>query len=534
MESARKKYPSTNYKTVDELTMIDEGPMDLNFFKEIDPCVHISTEGSQVVEFYRDKSVLITGGLGFIGKLIIEKLLRSCRDLKKIYLPVRAKGQKNVTTRVQEAFEGILFSELKKINPKFMDKVVAVEADLSVPGMAISKEDRQMLEDNVNIVIHGAASVKLAEELRLSAPINIRGTCEIIALIKNCKKLSSFVFISTAYSNSMHKTIEEKVYFTPFTADEILHLIDTEGENLDSRDHLILGRWQNSYSFSKTISEYTVSKECSDMPVCIFRPANITCTYREPLKGWIDNYYGIVGMVALIQRALIRCTNQHYEKFVEICPGDYVANAIIVAAYNNQFNENRNVKVYNFVSSPENPLAQGDIIELALHYGSEMPTCQSIWYPYNIYIRNSYVYLFCSFFLHAIPSYLQDVALVISGRKAKMSSIYQTVNKFTRCTAFAATRQWKHQNDNIQKLWDDLSSVDQQIFSFSLSKSNINWNEYMKILTAGLKLYLYKEDFDTIPKARKHIKRLYKYHIISQIVALFLILLLSFFIYSLF
>lgn len=29
-----------------------------------------------VMEFYRDKCVLITGGTGFIGRLLIEKMLR--------------------------------------------------------------------------------------------------------------------------------------------------------------------------------------------------------------------------------------------------------------------------------------------------------------------------------------------------------------------------------------------------------------------------------------------------------------------------
>jgi fatty acyl-CoA reductase len=57
---------------------------------------------SQIVEFFRDKSVLITGATGFLGKTLLEKLLRSCYDLKKIYLLVRSKKGKDPNERLEE------------------------------------------------------------------------------------------------------------------------------------------------------------------------------------------------------------------------------------------------------------------------------------------------------------------------------------------------------------------------------------------------------------------------------------------------
>lgn len=33
-------------------------------------------KSSPVLDFYRDKVVLLTGGTGFIGKLLVQKLLR--------------------------------------------------------------------------------------------------------------------------------------------------------------------------------------------------------------------------------------------------------------------------------------------------------------------------------------------------------------------------------------------------------------------------------------------------------------------------
>jgi fatty acyl-CoA reductase len=58
---------------------------------------------SKILEFYEKKSVFVTGGTGFIGKVLIEKLLRST-NVATIYVLIRAKKGKNVSTRFEEMF----------------------------------------------------------------------------------------------------------------------------------------------------------------------------------------------------------------------------------------------------------------------------------------------------------------------------------------------------------------------------------------------------------------------------------------------
>jgi fatty acyl-CoA reductase len=50
--------------------------------------------------------------------------------------------------------------------PSFYDKVKAIDGDMLEDRLGLSDEDRQMLEDEVNIVLHSAATVKFDEHLR--------------------------------------------------------------------------------------------------------------------------------------------------------------------------------------------------------------------------------------------------------------------------------------------------------------------------------------------------------------------------------
>lgn len=53
-------------------------------------------------EFFKGKSIFITGGSGFMGKVLLEKLLYSCSDVKEIFLLMRPKRGKSGEQRVAE------------------------------------------------------------------------------------------------------------------------------------------------------------------------------------------------------------------------------------------------------------------------------------------------------------------------------------------------------------------------------------------------------------------------------------------------
>lgn len=58
-----------------------------------------------IQKFYDNCNIFITGGTGFLGKMLINKLLTACSSIDTIYLLVRNKKGKDVHSRVEDIFD---------------------------------------------------------------------------------------------------------------------------------------------------------------------------------------------------------------------------------------------------------------------------------------------------------------------------------------------------------------------------------------------------------------------------------------------
>ena len=61
----------------------------------------MSTSTFKVKPYYTDKSILITGCTGYLAKIILEKIIRSCSDFKKIYVLMRVKQGVTLEARLE-------------------------------------------------------------------------------------------------------------------------------------------------------------------------------------------------------------------------------------------------------------------------------------------------------------------------------------------------------------------------------------------------------------------------------------------------
>lgn len=92
-------------------------------------------------------------------------------------------------------------------------KVIPIAGDLIIQGLGISPTERQILINEVDLIINSAASVNFDDPLLDAIQINYFGCMRIMELASECKHLQSIVHVSTAYVNSNFEGfVEEKIY----------------------------------------------------------------------------------------------------------------------------------------------------------------------------------------------------------------------------------------------------------------------------------------------------------------------------------
>jgi len=470
--------------------------------------------GSEIQEFYRGANVLITGGTGFMGKVLMEKLLRSCPHISNIYLLVRSKKGKNVDSRIEELFNDPLFERLKAENNGFRKKIIAVEGDSTQPGLGLSPDNRQRIVEHVNIVFHMAATVRFNETLSVAVVTNVMGTRELMLLCQDCTKIKAMVHVSTAYSHCYRSDINEEFYDPPMTCDQVVKLIECLDENtMTTITPTLLGGWPNTYTYTKAIAEDTVRTFAGDLPVAVFRPSIILCTRSDPVPGWIDNHYGATGIVVGVGLGIIRTLHINEKTLGDMVPCDMAVSALVAAAWHIQERRRSGIEgipVYNYVSSCENPITWDKYIRTSIEHSWHIPFEKSVW---AVTLTNANVYLLYRIYVllfHLLPAFMVDIVLYSLGQNPRAMKIYEKVHKSMDATSFFRTRQWKFSNQNVQQLWNVISEEDRKIFDFNIC--NLKWDPYLGEGLMGVRNFLLKDDPNKLSEAIKKRKRLYWLH----------------------
>ncbi|EDV42333.1 uncharacterized protein Dana_GF17061 [Drosophila ananassae] len=450
--------------------------------------------------FYKDKVVFMTGATGFLGKVIIEKLLRST-EVKRIYSMVRSKRGQNIQDRLKLWKADPLFDVLLRSKPDALQRVHAIAGDCFEPDLGISEQDRGILASEVQVVIHGAATVKFNEPLHIALAINTRATRLMLQLAKEMKKLVAYLHVSTAYSNSVIFRIEEKFYPDLLTcgSEKVLALSELVSDQvLDGMEPALRGDFPNTYAYTKALAEDVILKEAGSLPVSIYRPSIIIATYKEPLVGWVDNLYGPIGMIFGIAFGVLRmlCFNKSsYNSFV---PGDYAGNVAIASIWQTAKDKkltSRNPvdippKIYAF-GAGKNLIQNKDFLNYALALREEIPLTQMIWYPFLFNVPSPTLYSIVAFFVHILPGYIFDLVLRLSGKKPRLIKLYKVIHENIFTTRYFTTNTFYFEVDNTNRLRDQMSSEEKTIFEFDMA--SLDWKEYWNQALKGMRVYLGKE-----------------------------------------
>lgn len=71
--------------------------------------------------------------------------------------------------------------------------------------------------------------------------------------------------------------------------------------------------------------------------------------------------------------------------------------------------------------------------------------------------------------------------------------------------SYFSIRQWQFRNDSVIRLWDSLNQTDREIFDFNIG--DLCWEEYLKNMIPGLRVYFIKDPMDTIEKGAAKMKK---------------------------
>ncbi|XP_015602378.1 putative fatty acyl-CoA reductase CG5065 [Cephus cinctus] len=482
-----------------------------------------SGDYTSVKDFYRDRSIFITGGTGFMGKVLVEKLLRSCPGIKNIYLLIRPKRGQDVQQRLQELLNGPLFEKLRRDCPLELTKIIPVAGDVTESELGISEIDQETLIRYVSVVFHSAATVKFDEALKLSVTINMLGTKRLVELCHRMHNLEALIHVSTAYCNCDRKDVGEEIYPAPQDPEQVIACTKWMDDALvdELTPRLIAGR-PNTYTFTKALAERMLLRESGSLPVAIVRPSIVLSSFREPVAGWVDNWNGPTGIIAAAGKGFFRTMLCHEQKVADLVPVDIVINLMICAAWRTATHRSESITVYNCCTGQQNPITWKQFVDLSFKYSRLHPANDAVWYPGGCCRSSTILNQLCITFQHKLPAHILDLLARIRGTRPIMVRVQEKLEKAAQCLEYFSTQQWNFMDDNVRRLGEELSPEDRQTFMFDVKQ--IDWPSYLEHYIVGIRQFILKESPDTLPAARSHITKLYWLHRAVQFGALLIVL----------
>lgn len=491
---------------------------------------------SQIAQFFAGKNIFVTGASGFIGKVLVEKLLRSCPDVNHIYILLRSKNGLTPKQRLEQQFVNCkVFAQL---SPSLItEKIRPLDGQLNDPNLGICEESQKLLIDEVNVVFHVAASVRFDDPLKQCMRENVMGTKYVLELCHRLSRLEAFVHVSTAYAYCHLPKSEERLYPMKVKPSQMIDLCSwMDDASLEVGCTKLFEGRPNTYTFTKALAEHFIDQNRAQLPVAIARPSIVTASKQEPITGWIDSVNGPAGASLLGTLGIARTINYKPNSKADLIPVDTVANALIAIAWKTAQDPpvGKPLKVYNITTSDVNPTTWVKYLEYGRVIAMQMPSMRMVRVPAQVVHGdsvNQVYHKFTKFFSETLFAYFVDLILLVLGYKPLMIRLVRRMHNAFNMLEFFTNHEWIFPCDNLLKLTDSLSPVDQKLFDFDVRK--IDWREYTYNMYIGIRRHLLKEDDENVHKAKKRFARLKMgYTIFNAVVVVALLFLCSRFIPS--
>lgn len=374
------------------------------------------------------KRIAITGGTGFLGTALIERLLR-CAPGCVLVLLIRPGQRSTVEQRAKrEIFSNNAFDRLREQHGKdgfaemVAERVTAIAGDVGTDGLALDDHGQAALAF-CDLVIHSAATVSFDSPLDSAVEVNLLGPTRIVRALHDLGVTPHLVSVSTCYvaGNRRGAAPEIPVHDSPFFIDvDWRREVDGArqarvGAEADSRrpDHLTRFRkeartelgaagvpalaakteqrrsawvkdqmveagraraaslgWPDAYAYTKALGERALLQNRGTIPVSIVRPSIIESSLLEPFPGWIRGFRMAEPVIISYARGLLKEFPGVPEGTIDVIPVDLVVAAIIDAAAGPI---PESPAITQVASGSVNPLRYRHLVDMVREFFTEHP-----------------------------------------------------------------------------------------------------------------------------------------------------------------
>lgn len=493
-----------------------------------------------VRDFYKDKTIFITGSSGYLTKFIIEKLLDSC-DVRKIYLLLSdptslADGNCNFDTKMNEEASKkyrrkALFNF--RLNEQHRSKIIGVIGSITLDNFGLYGEQLKQVEDETQIMFHCEETTSFTDPLDVSVSINVLGTLNATKFASKMNQLKSFVFISSAFTASYTGRMEEVIYSPKIDTMQLIEQVRCSSG--DKINHQLFNKFKGehvtTYTLTKSLADDIVVKFARSTGVSsvIVKPAIISAPAVEPVAGFIDTFYqGTSDIVATIGLGIQRIFNFDPQNNIPIIPVDYCANATIISA-SNCVNSNVNPLIIGAFNTTSNFVTTGTYFDSILRESKLAPSIRAVRsFGRNTFTINKLSYLIQLFLYNQLFAYIYDGCMSLIGEESRFSRLLKRSTHSMDTLYALLSIRWIIDGHNLKDEWDKLSNEEKSIFNVDCSHTN--WPNYLSMMWHGFRTYTLKETNRDLCDAQQkkdhfmHVFLLFKSAAVAFILTLFFIL----------
>lgn len=483
---------------------------------------------SKVLEQLRGKHVLVTGTTGFLGKVVLEKLIRAVPDIGGIHLLIRGNGRyADARSRfLNEIATSSVFDRLRhEIGEAFEvfleERLHCITGEVTQQRFGLKPEAFRNLAGSIDAVINSAASVNFREELDKALTINTLCLENIAGLARQNPELA-VIQVSTCYVNGMNsgqigesviKPAGDDIPRNPagyYEIEELIRMLNDSIADVRSRySGKMLERklvnlgireanrygWSDTYTFTKWLGEQLLMKALDGRALTIVRPSIIESALEEPAPGWIEGVKVADAIILAYAREKVTVFPGKRSGIIDVIPVDLVANAIILAVAE-ALDEPAQQRVYQCCSGSSNPVSLGEFID---HLMAEAKTNYA---AYKQLFRRKPVKPFIAVNravfdalvggaripLSMAQRVMRQLGMLGKERDLKVLRNLDTTRSLATIFGFYTAPDYIFRNNELLALASRTGEVDKALFP--VDARQIDWAVYLrKIHLAGLDRY---------------------------------------------